>query len=140
MKKNDLIFVYGTLRRGERADLEKKTWGGTSFVAEDVINGELYNLGSYPGLTGATMALADWTDTMPSVIGEVFLIRDKSITILLDSYEGFPHLYNRQQVMTANGRKVWVYTYNHPVNPENLIESGDWCARHTAPITLKVEA
>lgn len=125
MKKGELVFVYGTLRRGERADLARQqAQFGVSFIGTDAINGKMYHLGAYPGVK--TEAVDVFERTKPSVIGEVFRIRHESIIILMDTYEGYPELYERLQTRTAEGRLVWVYTYNHPVTPDQLIESGDW--------------
>lgn len=124
MEKGDLIFVYGTLRKGERADLSRNGPAfGVSYMGEDYISGSLYHLGAYPGvkLDGDT-----FKEGYPDVTGEVFRIMDASIKTILDAYEGYPNLYNRSQVTTARGRRVWVYTYNHPVRDEQLIVGGDW--------------
>jgi gamma-glutamylcyclotransferase (GGCT)/AIG2-like uncharacterized protein YtfP len=131
MKKGDCIFVYGTLRRGERADLSKQFYAyGVDFVAKDKINGKLYHLGSFPGVKGVN---PEFTPSRPVVTGEVFRVRDLSIAALLDAYESYnpdsptTGLYNRSQVETEEGRTVWVYTYNHPVIEDQRIEGGDWC-------------
>lgn len=133
MKKGDLIFVYGTLRKGERADLSSGFYSyGVDYIDRDKINGNLYHLGAFPGVREATN-LQPYTSDMPTITGEVFRIRDQSIIALLDAYEGYRSadptggLYNRQQVLTEDGRKVWVYIYNHPVIEEQRIPGGDWC-------------
>lgn len=124
MDKGDFIFVYGTLRKGERADLSKQTGQfGVTYIGLDAINGGLYHLGSYPGVKAAA---EPFDADKPLVHGEVFLIRDLSIVSLLDAYEGYPHLYDRIQIESAAGRKVWVYIYQHPVTSDQQIQSGDW--------------
>lgn len=131
MKKGDLIFVYGTLRKGERADLNKQaSQFGVTYIGEDCINGKLYHLGAYPGVkTEAGVFCPD----KPLVYGEVFRARDTSITAMLDAYEGYPYLYDRLQTETDKGRTVWVYVYNHPVTSDQQIESGDW-VRNPSPV------
>lgn len=125
MEKGEFIFVYGTLLKGERADLSRTgTQFGVSFMGTDYINGLLYHLGAYPGLKPVEVEVFD--EKRPSVAGEVFRILDPSITSILDAYEGYPSLYNRRQVPSLRGRLVWVYTYNHPVRPEQQIITGDW--------------
>lgn len=126
MKAGDLLFVYGTLRRGESADLSNKT--AVEFVGEDRINGDLYNLGWFPGVKNVN------TDEMESyfypslsmVHGDVFRILDASITSMLDAYEGYPSLYGRSVVLSGEGRLVWVYTYNGVPQESQRISSGDW--------------
>lgn len=140
MKKGDHIFVYGTLRRGERADLSKQSHQfGVTFCGEDAINGLLYHLGAFPGvkLPGEPNI---WDPLLPVVVGEVFRIRDTSIVSIMDAYEGYNSddpstgLYDREEVETKGGRKVWVYVYNPPVISDQLIESGDWCKNQMMPL------
>lgn len=140
MKKGDCIFVYGTLRRGERADLSKQFYSfGVDFLSADKINGKLYHLGSFPGVKAEFDAEAFVPDH-PPVIGEVYRIRDASIVAILDAYESYHAdnptigLYNRGLVPSERGRKVWVYTYNHPVIEDQRIESGDWCKNKELPV------
>jgi gamma-glutamylcyclotransferase (GGCT)/AIG2-like uncharacterized protein YtfP len=139
VQKGDYIFVYGTLRRGERADLQKQAHNfGVKFCGTDAINGKMYHLGAYPGVKVCGEPHI-WDELLPVVIGEVFLIKNPSIVALMDAYEGYnadePErgLYNRVQVETRGGDTVWVYTYNPPVTPDQQIESGDWCK---APNTI----
>lgn len=136
MKKGDLLFVYGTLRRGERADLNRSQHEfGVAYIGEDDIVGDIYDTGcGYPGLK-----IED--GTAGKVHGDVFRVRDESIGPFLDAYEGYPSLYGRRQVETDRGRTVWVYTFNPSVKSERLIECGDWCLRNeTPPPVQKVKA
>lgn len=130
MKKGDLIFVYGTLRHGERADLSRQQHQfGVTYIGEDAINGDLYHLGSFPGVKAKG---GEFEDGKPCVFGEVFRVLETSIIAILDAYEGYDAdnpqhgLYNRIQTETAQGRIVWVYIYNPRVLEEQRIESGDW--------------
>lgn len=136
MKKGDMIFVYGTLRRGERADINKNALiHDVSFIGLDQINGHLYHLGGYPGVT--ILDLEGFSPSAPTVTGEVYYIGDQSVVSILDHYEGYNHenpdtgLYNRHLVPTKADRAVWVYTYNFSksqsrVIDDQLIETGDW--------------
>lgn len=121
MNVGDLLFVYGTLRRGESAGLEKNM--NMTFIGSDRINGKMFSLGWYPGIKTETQSFN--TDE-PVVIGDVFQIRSENVVHHLDAYEGYPDLYNRIETETEEGRTVWVYTYNHDVEKKPLIESGDW--------------
>jgi gamma-glutamylcyclotransferase (GGCT)/AIG2-like uncharacterized protein YtfP len=145
MKKGDFIFVYGTLRRGERADLTKQFYAyGVDFVTKDKINGRLYHLGSFPGLK--VDKSVEFQANKPIVFGEVFRIRDLSICAILDAYEGYQPdsptmgLYNRSKVETEEGRTVWAYTYNHPVIEDQRIEGGDWCKNRETLNTRQLRA
>ncbi len=121
MKTGDLVFVYGTLRQGEGADLTR--WEGTEFVRPDCINGRLYHLGGFPGVKTEAGVFCPGS---PSVRGEVFRVNDAGTLSGLDRYEGYPSLYDRIQTMTASGETVWVYVYNGFVDDKMLIASGDW--------------
>lgn len=116
-----MLFVYGTLRRGESMDLENDM--GTTFVSGQKINGFLYDLGWYPGVKTEA---GHFDAGKPSVIGDVFLIRNDKVCEKLDAYEGYPSLYTRLQTETDHGQVVWVYVYNHDVTGEQLIPTGDW--------------
>ncbi len=106
----------------EPADLSRNLM--VDYIGEDYISGRLYNLGWYPGVKIETNTVFD--PRLPTVTGDVFRIRNASVTQQLDAYEGYPTLYNRFQLPTMLQRHVWVYTYNGPVIPERIIESGDW--------------
>jgi gamma-glutamylcyclotransferase (GGCT)/AIG2-like uncharacterized protein YtfP len=131
VKKGDFIFVYGTLRRGQRADLQKQQHNfGVTFCGEDRINGLMYHLGAYPGLK--LLSERVFTPEFPVICGELFRIRETAMVAIMDAYEGYDAdnpsqgLYNRHQVVTEGGRTAWVYCYNFPVTSDQLIESGDW--------------
>lgn len=134
MKKNDFLFVYGSLRRGERADLSPRL--GAKYMGEAEINGLLYGVAWYPGVK-----LLDFPDKftgeIPTVKGDVFQLLDDDIITLLDAYEGYPDLFGRSEVTAKGGQKVWVYTYNGDVWPESLVPSGDW--KIGVPMTLNTD-
>jgi gamma-glutamylcyclotransferase (GGCT)/AIG2-like uncharacterized protein YtfP len=127
MKKGDLLFVYGTLRQGEANDLSIKS--GAELVGDDSINGRLYDLGWYPGVK--LLKNNGFDHRLPSVTGTVFLLTDDNIVRHLDSYEGYPNLYDRSVVKTAEGREAWVYTYNDEVGDNQCIRTGDWTRQAT---------
>jgi gamma-glutamylcyclotransferase (GGCT)/AIG2-like uncharacterized protein YtfP len=115
MKEGDLLFVYGTLRQGEVADLS--IHAGASYVGPDAINGDIYNLGWYPGVRLGS-------DNV--VVGDVFKLGDASVIRQIDQYEGYPSLYNRSEVETKGGLRAWVYTINRECGENERITSGDW--------------
>lgn len=137
MKVGDLLFVYGSLRLGEASDLSM--WNGAKsarFIGNDTICGKLYDCGWYPGVKEAedfiSSCLVDY------VHGEVFEILEERAVGALDGYEGYPSLYDRKQVETKEGRKVWVYTYNPPVSDERRVDSGDWVLYRKGPNDIDV--
>jgi gamma-glutamylcyclotransferase (GGCT)/AIG2-like uncharacterized protein YtfP len=127
MKKGELLFVYGTLRRGESADLGAGRHRSlVDYIGDDIINGELYDLGPYPG---AKVKPGLFKPDSPHIVGNVYRLRSESIIGMLDAYEGYPTLYGRVQTMTNKGRQVWVYVYQHEVLPLQRLECGDWQRR-----------
>lgn len=116
MKRGDFIFVYGTLRRGQRADVGDQ---GGEFICCDAIRGRMYDCGWYPGVKVGEK-------DPPIVLGDVYRIRDGRLPPRLDKYEGYPHLYDRVQVTSLGGRKVWVYVHNGDMADSTPVPSGNW--------------
>jgi gamma-glutamylcyclotransferase (GGCT)/AIG2-like uncharacterized protein YtfP len=79
-EKTAKLFVYGTLKRGQ---LRGAMWPRAAVsICSAVVRGELWDLGSYPGLTIGT----DWC------LGELWSIAidDLSVTLsVLDEIEGY---------------------------------------------------
>lgn len=115
MKKGEFLFVYGTLRLGQSADLSRT--GKALYVQPHKIGGDLYALGWFPGVK---------FNDHNEVLGDLFLIEDESITPQLDRYEGHPSLFERQIVDEFDGKPVWAYEYKGDVTSARQIESGDW--------------
>lgn len=117
----DRIFVYGTLRLGERSEgmlTDRSKYIGSSSISGAV----LYNIGSFPGLIINT-------ESKSKVTGDVFEITHHTLAMSLDRYEGYPDLYDRIQVHADSGDIVWVYIFNRPVKGYDIIVSGDWKRR-----------
>jgi gamma-glutamylcyclotransferase (GGCT)/AIG2-like uncharacterized protein YtfP len=113
---NDLLFVYGTLRRASDHPLagllaDKAKWLG---FAE--FRGLLFSIGPYPGAVPSD-------DSAHRIRGEVYRLTDPATILpLLDSYEEFgedfpePNEFIRvRQTVRLNGNPVeaWIYLYNH---------------------------
>ena len=128
MQKGDLIFVYGTLRTGESNDISNwraPAGSGGPAVEEfgsDAIDGVMYDCGWYPGVQKAD----DFGSGGEVIFGEVFQIVGNGVVDRLDMYEGYPSLYDRVQVTSMRGRKVWVYTYNDEMPESAKVDGGDW--------------
>jgi gamma-glutamylcyclotransferase (GGCT)/AIG2-like uncharacterized protein YtfP len=124
VKVGDNILVYGTLKHGFGANSVMQ--GRSEFVGEDRVNGKIYGLGGFPGFIAEAKAGAPFHPDEPAVTGEVYLITDENLPEMLDNYEGYPRLYGRSQYRTEEGRTVWVYEYNSPIEEYLLIPSGVW--------------
>lgn len=120
------IFVYGTLTKG--LDLSYAL-DHAKFLGHSLISGELYDLGSFPGLKKTT-------DPQAVVYGELYAIDDQ-ILAHLDRLEGYDptdlnaSMYIRQNVSVTcfdDGSKVdaQVYVYQRDVTTQPLISHGDY--------------
>lgn len=123
----DLLFVYGTLRRGSdhanaRRLAQESDWLGTATLA-----GTLYRVSWHPAL------VLEGSDT---VTGDMVRLHDSAASLTwLDAFEGcaaddpLPHDYRRETVavMTADGgATALVYVWNLAVDGLDRITCGDW--------------
>ena len=113
----NLIFVYGTLKKGygnhANCGLDQPP---CVFVGKDKILGRIYSLGPFPGLK---------PNFDSKVYGEIYEVDDRTLQ-RLDRLEGHPRMYERKEVETENGKKVWAYFYNGDVSNRHFIRSGEW--------------
>lgn len=113
-----LVFVYGTLKRGQPGECYM---GGGKFIGMCSIPGVLLHLGRYPGLVEHNLC---------RVTGEVYQV-NWEIMEGLDYYENVGGgLYQRRQISTPMGM-AWTYYYGHPPRPLTdqtlCVEQGVWC-------------
>ena len=112
-----LLFVYGTLRRGQS---NHSQLADARFIAEARTEPrfELVDLGGYPALVeGGSTAIS----------GELYEL-DGDLLARLDEFEEVPRLYERKQISLADGR---AYVYVMPRDRARRaprVELGDWCA------------
>lgn len=122
MKRNILIAVYGTLRKGNGNHrlIENADYKGT-FTTDPIYS--LYSLGGFPGLR---------EDGQTAVVMEVYTV-NKEEAHRVDGLEGYnpgekPYFYDKIQIETPWGQ-AGVYTYVRQPNESSLIKSGDWMNR-----------
>ncbi len=110
----DLVFVYGTLRRGARnAALMKSAQYQGVVVTEPVFT--LYDLGAYPGaINGGVTAIR----------GEVYRTSHRLMQ-RLDILEDVPDLYDRVIMQTRYGPS-WIYLLIQRPSGARRIMHGDW--------------
>lgn len=125
---NDLLFIYGTLLN-EDNEFAVYLKNNSSFYAEGKINGQLYDLGEYPG---AILSLNNGEYIYGSIVR---LSNPEKVLAVVDDYEGYgdeqeqPNLFVRvlAEVETEKGRVTcWVYEYNLSVEGLVQIESGKY--------------
>lgn len=126
----ELLFVYGTLRKGAATEMGERLQGAAEFVCEARCRGRLYLVDGYPGMVASG-------DPSDAVLGELYRMRrpDELLTIL-DDYEecgeAFPEpreYVRRVETVTlreGESREAWVYRYNRPVSKLERIVSGDF--------------
>ena len=109
--KNNYVFTYGTLLRGER---NHYLINDADFVSEGKVDGfRMFNLGRYPGIEYG----------VGTVLGELYLVDDETLA-QLDYLEEEGTLYLRKtaKVYTeSTEHEAYIYVYNHKVdNPVYL--------------------
>lgn len=125
------VFVYGTLRRGGRNDINR-LWPAPEYVGMGEVQGVLYHFDWYPGLTlGGEEAV--------TVVGEVYRITPQ-LEAVLDAIEqvvpGADSEYFKREVDVAvEGRPINCLLYE--INPARVkgrkaIGHGDWIVFHTS--------
>ena len=111
-----VLFVYGTLKRGER---NHHRLAAQEFIAE-VATAPRYrvvDLGPYPGLIrDAVNGLA--------VHGELFAVGARCLAEL-DEFEDVPNLFVREHIEVAGHETVWAYYTNTPP-PEGARTGARW--------------
>lgn len=115
-----LLFVYGTLRRGEPNHhwLEGCPWLGEAELPGAV----LHDLGPFP------MAVPG----EGRVRGEVYGLIAGALA-RLDGLEGYPRLYDRQRLPLSDGRLAWVYLGRpRQVRHAPRLPDGVWRGRRPA--------
>jgi gamma-glutamylcyclotransferase (GGCT)/AIG2-like uncharacterized protein YtfP len=104
----ELLFVYGTLRRGaSRGGYAARLEAEAEWLGPARTPGRLYQVNpDYPGMVKAEDA-QEWVN------GEVWRFGDPRLWKALDDYEGTEYVRVKCVVTMANGeeRKAWVYLY-----------------------------
>ena len=127
------VFVYGTLRRGGRNDINRLS-PAPAYVGTGSVQGRLYPLGWYPGL-----ALGG--DDAVAVTGEVYRIAP-ALEAVLDAIEEVrpdadSEYFKREQPIEVQGRTILCLLYE--INPTRVhglqpLAQGDWLAFHQAQL------
>ncbi|RYF29846.1 MAG: gamma-glutamylcyclotransferase [Comamonadaceae bacterium] len=121
------VFVYGTLRKGERNDIHRLS-PAPRFVGTGKVKGLLHLVSWYPGLVLGGEG---------EVFGEVYEITPELELRLDEIEEVHPEptneYFKREITVHVDGRAIECLVYE--INPERVegkafIASGDWIARH----------
>ncbi len=114
MKKNSLVFVYGTLRSGEVNHhlLETARYCGSHTTQPHY---KMFSLGTYPAVVGGGP---------DRILGEVYQVDARTMS-RLDWLEGYPVAYKRKLISTPWGR-AWIYLYRASVRGRKRMPGGLW--------------
>ncbi|HSV45938.1 MAG TPA: gamma-glutamylcyclotransferase family protein [Ramlibacter sp.] len=125
------VFVYGTLRRGGRNDINLLK-PPPLYVGMGEVRGSLYHIDWYPGLTVGG-------DEAVTVVGEVYAIGPE-LEAVLDGIEGIQdgpgsEYAKREVEIDVQGYALKCLVYE--INPERVrgkakIGHGDWIIFHPA--------
>jgi len=124
------VFVYGTLRRGGRNDINRLQ-PAPEYVGMGEVHGVLYHLDWYPGLRlGGEQAV--------TVVGEVYLVSPELEQVLDDIEQIVPgedSEYFRREVPVTTAEGV-VDCLLYEINPARVvgrepIGHGDWIRFHS---------
>jgi gamma-glutamylcyclotransferase (GGCT)/AIG2-like uncharacterized protein YtfP len=129
----DLLFVYGTLRRGSGTELHRRLAAEAEFVSPATFRGRLFLVADYPGVVPSDAA-------SDIVYGDLYRLDQPENSLdWIDQYEHcgdrFPapqeYLREIRPVRLPDGsvREAWVYLYNHPVEGYPRLPSGDFLQR-----------
>jgi len=125
LQAGDIFAVYGTLRKGNGNYKYTGMRTGAKFLGEETVQGTLYHLGGFPGLTQEASPVP--------VTVEVYKLLDPALGVRLDRLEGYKpakpegSMYIRAKTVTNSGREAFIYYYNSlRVPARRVILSGDW--------------
>ncbi len=125
------VFVYGTLRKGGRNDINSLL-PAPRYVGMGEVKGRLYHIDWYPGLAlGGEEAV--------TVVGEVYEVTP-ALEAILDEIEALEEgedseYFKREMTIEVNGSPIpcFVYEINpNRVRDSRLIGHGDWILFHRA--------
>jgi gamma-glutamylcyclotransferase (GGCT)/AIG2-like uncharacterized protein YtfP len=119
------VFVYGTLRKGGRNDINRLA-PTPKYLGMGEVKGSLYHMDWYPGLAlGGEQAV--------TVVGEVYEVT-RDLEVVLDEIEGLvdgahSEYFKRDMEVSVKGRPVACFLYE--INPSRIagkepIGHGDW--------------
>lgn len=117
----EYLFVYGTLKRGHQLKEGNNLLKGSNFIGFGKINGNLFNLGAYPGLI-ISKSDDSW------VFGEVFELRNPAKTFrIIDQYEGDDYVRVLEEVFVKDEiLTCWVYMFIGNTSGLKKIEGGNY--------------
>ncbi len=127
----DLLFVYGTLRRGFPHAAARRLAREARYLGPARWRGELHDFGEHPGAVHGD----SW------VRGDLYRLDDPATLAWLDEYEQLADppkqpwfVRERTRVETDDGASAdaWIYRFTAPGDPTTRVGSGDFVAHRAA--------
>lgn len=111
------VIVYGTLRRGERANTFLNTCAFEGIVTVDGY--ELRHLGGFPGIV---------PNPKSAIVGELYSGVTPELLKRLDQYEGYDgdHAGSMYLRVVVPEFQAYIYVWNGTADRYPVIETGDW--------------
>ncbi len=128
---SDLLFVYGTLRKGNSNEMAAYLHKHAAFLSDGWFQGRMYLISYYPGVVASD-------DRNDRVYGEIYRLHDAQAALtILDAYEecsaqhAQPAEYKRVTVRidSVDGHvadSAWIYLYQWPTVDKAMIQEGDF--------------
>jgi gamma-glutamylcyclotransferase (GGCT)/AIG2-like uncharacterized protein YtfP len=126
MSSRELVFVYGTLRRGGSNHFRMD---GAEFVGVGRIVGRMYRIDWYPGLV--------LDESGDDILGEVYSV-DLEMLGNLDSFENvsaddpegseYRRVKTNVSLPTAETLSAWVWEWLGAMDESQRLPGGDWLA------------
>jgi gamma-glutamylcyclotransferase (GGCT)/AIG2-like uncharacterized protein YtfP len=114
--EGELVFVYGTLRRGGSNHFRME---GAEFLSPATTSGRLYQIDWYPGLV--------IDDAADEIAGEIYQVSPAMLGEL-DGFEGTEYRRVNVVIRQPDGESVfaWIWEWLGPCDETRRIASGDW--------------
>lgn len=113
------LFVYGTLRSGSGHPMHEVLAAAAEKVGAATVAGRLYRIDWFPGLV--------LDEGSGRVHGDLWRVREPTVFVTLDDYEGEEYERRTVEVAAAGERfAAFAYVFTAAVDDLVLIASGDW--------------
>ncbi len=102
-----LVFVYGTLKHGQRNHhlLQDEVYAGTKATRDPIYLMEQFESATSPGKYTPGVRKVDHGGR---ISGEIYAVDDTTLA-KLDELEGVGVKYDREEIMLNGGVKAWMY-------------------------------
>lgn len=124
-RKREMVFVYGSLKRGFRNHHVMNQSAGRCAGTAVLTGYGLHSVysGAFPGIVRR--------DNRYKVHGELFSIPAERLP-RMDAFEGVPSLYTRERVRVRSGKRkfwAWVYVFARTAELGKRVPGGRWKER-----------